>query len=220
MGGERAVYGITTLVVSTDSQRETPLGTTLVQTRTYYAFPLSVRREITLNGRTMAMASTPASGGVAFTPSGAMPLDEATRVAMERSTMRDPVVLMKSRLGRGFAAQHVGQEAIDGRTTDIVKLVQNDNETIAAVDRADGRLLEIRYRLKDEDGRDRALVVRFHDWTKLASGLVYPYAVQGFDDGKRVFENRVRDVQIEVPLAPTLFTAGFGAASGGRPLPQ
>ena len=215
MGGEKAVYGIVTLVVSSDSERDTPLGVARVPTRIYYAFPLSVRRESTINGRMIAMASTPTDGGVMFTQSGAAPLEESLRVAMEKSTMRDPVVLLKSRIGRGFTATYVGAEG--GSTpADIVKIAQNENETTLVVARDDGRLVEIRYALKDDEGRNRSLVVRFDAWTRHPSGLVYPYRVRGFEQGQQVLEARVRDVQVNVPLAETLFSAGIGPARGGR----
>ena len=127
-----------TLVIASDNTRQHDGREIVVPTRTYYAFPLSVRQEITLNGRTIAMASSP-GGGTLFTADGDSPLDHATRLNVERSTMRNPVVLLKSRLGRGFGAELQGTEQIGGETVDRLRLTQLDNETMLLVARNDGR---------------------------------------------------------------------------------
>lgn len=106
----------------------------LVPTHTYYAFPLNVRHEIVVNGRTVAMASSPTEGGTLFTEDGAQPLGDVMRIGVERATMRNPVVLMKARLGRAFEAEHFGVETIDAREADRVRVSQQDNETALIIE--------------------------------------------------------------------------------------
>lgn len=218
MGGEAAVYAIRTLVVTTDSLRQVDGRTIGVPARTYYAFPLSVRHEIVVNGRTLAMASAPNVGGVLFTEEGPAPLSEAARLGVERTTMRNPVALLKTRLGRAFSAEHIGRETIDGREVDLVRIAQHDNATLLSIDRSEGRLVEIRYELKDRSGPPRTISVRFGDWRATAGGLVYPYSARGREDGRDVFEVTTRDVEVDVPLTESLFTGGMGTAGVAVPM--
>lgn len=215
MGGEAVVYGMRTLVVTTDSTREIEGKPIAVPAKTYYAFPMSVRHEIVVNGRTIAMASTPTAGGTMFTEDGPALLNEADRVGVERATMRNPVVLLKSRLGRGFVAEHAGREALDGHDADLVRLLQQGNETVMAIDRNDGRLLELRYVLKDRDLRSRSLAVRLSDWRAAPGGVVYPHVARGRENGSPVFEVTTRTVEVDAALSDELFSAGMSEAGVG-----
>jgi hypothetical protein len=218
MGGTQVVYGMRTLVIASDNTREHDDRNVLVPTRTYYAFPLSVRQEITLNGRTIAMASSP-GGGTLFTADGDSPLDHATRLGVERSTMRNPVVLLKSRLGRGFGAEVQGTEVVDGEPVDRLRLTQQDNETVLLIARKDGRPVEIRYDLVAAGGSKRSVTVRFSDWKTGASGLRYPHVARGREEGKQVFEVVTKSFEVDVPLSETLFSAGSDSAGYGvRPV--
>ena len=217
MGGTKVVYGMHTLVIASDSTREYDGRNVLIPTRTFYAFPLGVRQEITLNGRMIAMASSP-GGGTLFTADGDSPLDHATRLGVERSTMRNPVVLLKSRLGRGFSAEVQGTEQIDGETVDRLRLTQQENETVLLIARTDGRPVEIRYDLVAAAGSTRSVKVRFSDWKAGSSGLRYPHLASGREAGKQVFEVVTKSVDVDVPLSATLFsgsgdTAGYGVRS-------
>jgi hypothetical protein len=214
MGGGSVVYGMRTLVIASDNTRDYEGRKIVVPTRTYYAFPLSVRQEITLNARTIAMASSP-GGGTLFTADGDSPLDHATRLGVERSTMRNPVVLLKSRLGRGFGAALQGTESIDGEAVDRLRLTQQGNETVLLVARRDGRPVEIRYDLIAAGGSKRSVIVRFSDWRTGSSPLRYPYLAQGREDGKPVFEVVTRDIEVDVPLSETLFSGGSDSATYG-----
>lgn len=215
MGGREVVYGMRTLVVATDNTRDHDGRQVLVPTRTYYAFPLSVRQEIVLNGRMIAMASSP-GGGTLFGAEGDSPLDHATRIGVERTTMRNPLVLLKSRLGRRVAAEVQGSEDVDGETTDRVILAQQDNVTTMLIGRSDGRPVEIRYDLVAADASRRSVHVRFADWKTGPSGLRYPHTARGRENGKPVFEIVTRKVDVDIPLSATLFTGtgdspGYGA---------
>jgi hypothetical protein len=214
MGGASVVYRLHTLVIASDTTREHEGRDVLVPTRTYYAFPLSVRQEITMNGRTIAMASSP-GGGTLFTADGDTPLDHETRLGVERSTMRNPLVLLKSRLGRGFGAALEGTEQIDGETVDRVRLTQLDNQTVLLIARQDGRPVEIRYDLVAAEGSTRTVTVRFSGWRTGASGLRYPHVAGGREEGKQVFQVVTRSIEVDVPLSETLFSAGSDLAGHG-----
>lgn len=211
MGGER-VLSLRTLVVAGDNRRDTGHGFVDVPTRTYLAFPLSIRQEIVLGGRTLAMAAT-SGGGTAFTADGADPLPEAARIGLERTGLRNPVSLVKSRLGRDFSASIVGAEAIDGRPADVVRARKFDVETDLVIDRADGRLLETRYTV-ESDGKPRRIVVQHDDWREVA-GLRYPFRSTGREEGRASFELKASRVEVDVPLAAELFVGPWNV-QGGR----
>lgn len=214
MGGPTVVYRMRTLVIASENTRDYDGRSVVVPTRTYYAFPLNVRQEIALNGRTIAMASAP-GGGTLFTADGDSPLDHATRLGVERSTMRNPVVLLKSRLGRGFGAEVQGSEEVDGETVDRLRLTLQDNETVLLVARKDGRLVEIRYDLIAAGAGKRSVTVRFSDWKTGASGLRYPHVARGREEGNQVFEVVTKSFEVDAPLSETLFSAGTDSAGYG-----
>lgn len=207
MGGASMIASIRTLVVSSESRMEHEGQRVVVPTRTWYAFPFNVRREITLNGRTLAWAAAP-GGATLFTADGSIPLNAATRQSLERSTMRDPVVLLKARLGRGFHAEVIGTEAVEGVTTDIVRMRQFDNETLLLVARGDGRPIEIRYGNLANTKNSHVLSVRWSAWKQAGTGLRYPFHAAGTADGIRVLEADVVDVAVDTPLAEALFHGG------------
>jgi len=214
MGGAKTVYGLRTLVVASEGTQDHDGKEILVPIRTYYAFPLHVRQEITLNGRTLAMASSP-DGGVLFTPEGSSQLDYAVRVGVEKAMMRNPVALLKSRLGRGFGAERIGTEQVDGKSAELVRMVLQDNQTTVVVDSSSGQLLEIRYKIASKDNVNRDMIVRYSDWRRLPSGLNYPFAARGEEDGRRVFEVAIRSVEVDTVLEITLFSDGSGNAGHG-----
>jgi hypothetical protein len=203
MGGAERVYAIRTLVVTSENTRETPLGQVKVPTKTYFAFPLSVRQEVVVNGEMMAMASAP-GGGTAFTRDTADRLPEAQRIGVERTTMRNPVAMIKARIGRGFEATVKGVEKVEGGEADVVLLRKHGVDTVLVIDR-DGRLIETRYEVDGNDGRKRNMVVRHADWQSLAVGLRYPFRSVGTEDGRPAFVVEIRGVEVDVPLAADLF---------------
>jgi hypothetical protein len=214
MGGPTIVNRMRTLVIASENTRDYDGRSVVVPTRTYYAFPLNVRQEIELNGRTIAMASAP-GGGTLFTADGDSPLDHATRLRVERSTMRNPVVLLKSRLGRGFGAEVQGTEEADGETVDRLRLMQHDNETVLLIARKNGRLVEIRYDLVAATGAKRSMNVRFSDWKTGVSELRYPHVALGREEGKQVFQVVTKSFDVDAPLSETLFSAGTDSAGYG-----
>ena len=99
-----------------------------------------------------------------------------------------------------------------------MRIAQHDNATLLSIDRSEGRLVEIRYELKDRSGPPRTSSVRFGDWRATAGGLVYPYSARGREDGRDVFEVTTRDVEVDVPLTESLFTGGMGTAGVAVPM--
>lgn len=214
MGGARMLASVRTLVVSSENRMQHEGQRVAIPTRTWYAFPLNVRREITVNGRTLAWASAP-GGATLFTADGSSALNAATRQSLERSTMRDPVVLLKARLGRGFNAEVTGTESVDGVAADIVRMRQFDNETLMLVARADGRPIEIRYGNGATISSGRVLSVRWSAWKQAGAGLRYPFRATGTADGVAAFEADVVDVEVDTPLAEALFHGEDESASAG-----
>ncbi len=206
LGGPEAVYGVRTLVVSASARRD---GEALaVPTRTTFAFPLHVRRDFVVAGRTLALVSGP-DGAQLVTRDGGVRLSASERVAFERSTMRDPVALAKARLGRGVSVELAGTDTVDGAPTDLVRLRQGGHETVLAVARDDGRLVAIRYPLDAQ----ATMTVRFGGWAVRGRGLRYPAHARGTIDGRDAFAIEVQGIDVDPPLDPVLFAVDEGVAT-------
>jgi len=176
---------------------------------------LSIRHEVVLEGKTMAMASTP-EGAFLDTELGALELPESARHTLEMSAMRNPVALLKGRRGRFFEATHAGRERIADADVDLIEIRIGPNTTMIAVD-AKGRMVEQRYELLTETGRKGKMVVRLEDFRPNGQ-FVYPHKIRGELDGMFAFENRVEQVQRDPELDPRMFAAGIGPASAGSPV--
>jgi hypothetical protein len=213
IGGEKVVFQTLTLVVKGESARITASGHVKSPTTTYFSFPMSIRQEIVVEGKTIAMASTP-EGAFLESEGGVQELPEAGRHSLEASAMRNPVALLKGRHGRFFEATYAGKERIGETEVDMVDIRIGPNATLLAVD-AQGRMVEQRYDSLSENGRKGRMVVRFGDF-RPDGGFIYPHKVRAEFDGTSVFEGSVAEVQRDRPLDVRLFAAGLGSASAGR----
>ena len=215
MGGPDAVYETLTLVVSATSTRSTPSGSVRSGTTTYLGFPLSVRQEIVLDGKTIAMASTP-EGAFLESGTGIVELPEAARHNLEASAMRNPVALLKGRRGRAFEAKEAGKAQVGDTSADVLEIRVGPNVTMVAF-APDGRMLQQRYQVLGEDGRQGWMEVRFDDFREAAGGLVYPHRVRANFDGSPAFESVISGLRRNETLSPRLFASGMGAAGFGVP---
>jgi hypothetical protein len=216
MGGEKSVYGVKTLVVKGESTRITASGKTTSPATAYFLFPMSVRQEVVIEGKTIAMASNP-QGAFLDSEAGPQELPESARHTLETSAMRNPVALLKGRRGRMFEATLAGRERIGDADVDVVEIKIGPNTTMLAVDDK-GRMVEQRYDVLTESGRKGRMVVRFDDFRRDGS-FFYPHKVRAELDGNFVYENTIAEVKRDLELDPRLFAAGFGPAYTGRPGP-
>ena len=221
MGGDDLVRKATTLVVTGSSSRATPAGMVKAPTKTYFVYPMAVRSETVIGGATVALVSTQ-DGAAMITEEGVVDLPESGRHNIERTALRNPFTLLKSRYGRVFSARAVGDAEIAGAPADLVEIVVGRNKMTIAVDRATGRLVQQAYETVGEnDEKPVTIVVAYSDYRSLDGRGSYPFRARGTLGDKVVFESEIERMELNVPVEPSLLAAGSGQASAGaRVLPR
>jgi hypothetical protein len=218
MGGKSAIDGVQTLVVSSDTTRFGPGGTIKVPTTTYFQFPLDVRHEARLNGKSIALVST-TSGAVMVTPEGNIDLPPGARTSIESPAMRNPVALLKARRAAQVSFEFRGADRIGDSVVDLLEMKVGPHLTMLAIDRTSGQILRQSYSSVPGDDVRGNIVITFFDYTKVESGLVYPFASRAEVDGKVQSEARVTQLRVNERLDPELFPAPLSAPRESQPQP-
>lgn len=215
VGGDDLVRKATTLVVTGTTSRATSAGMVKSPTKTYFAYPMAVRSETMVGGATVALVSTQ-EGAAMITEEGVVDLPESGRHNIERTALRNPFTLLKSRYGRAFSARSVGEVEIAGLPADRVEITVGRNKMTIAVDRATGRLVQQSYETVGEaDEKPVTLIVSYSDYRTLEGRGSFPFRARGMLGERVVFESEVDRMELNVPIDQSLLVVGSGQASAG-----
>jgi hypothetical protein len=205
MGGADLIDHIETMIVKSRDKRETPAGWVNVQTRSYFRYPAWFRQEIEINGKTVAMATTPTEAYL-LTDSSFVELSAADKQSVEVTAMRNLVSVLKSRSIPKFKIASVKADTIDGRAVDEITVWIRDENTAIAIDRATGRVVRQTYFTGDRtDPEKDKIVVSYSDFRREPSGLTIATHAQGKRNGAVVFDSFVESVEVNLRLPPGLF---------------
>ena len=218
MGGAGRVDSVKTLILVGKTRTTSPEGPVETEDRTTIRFPHFYRFDITVEAGKFSKLAIP-EGVYLLGPTGAVQLPEAEKRAVESSIMRNPLVLMKTRRDRAFWASSGGVGRIGGRAVDLLDLrVVLDSMTLA-IDRENGRVLELRYKTRGGEPEKEALMtVSYSDFRKV-DGLSFPFVSESSFDGKKVSESRLREIQVDRSVDARLFQPPLVLAAPPTPPP-
>ena len=221
MGGAERVDSVQTLILVGRTRTTSPEGPVETEDRTTIRFPHFYRLDITVEAGKFSKLAIP-EGVYLIGPTGAVQLPEAEKRAVESSIMRNPLVLMKTRRDRAFSASSGGGSRIGGRAVDLLDLrdlrVVLDAMTLA-IDRENGRVLELRYKTRGGKPEKEALMTVSYSDFRTVDGLSFPFVSESSFDGKKVSESRLREIQVDRTVDAGLFQPPLVLAAPPTPTP-
>lgn len=204
MGGAERVDSVKTLILVGKTRTTSPEGPVETEDRTTIRFPHSYRLDITVEAGKFSKLAIP-EGVYLIGPTGAVQLPEAEKRAVESSIMRNPLVLMKTRRDRAFSASSGGELRIGGRAVDLLDLRVALDSTTLAIDRENGRVLELRYKTRGGEPEKEALMTVSYSDFRTVDGLSFPFGSETSFDGRRVSGSRLREIQVDRTVDAGLF---------------
>ncbi len=204
MGGADRVDSVKSLILVGKTGRQSTEGLVQTEDRTWFQFPHSYRLDVTLRGATYSKLAV-REGVFLITPTGAVQLPEPEKSAVEDSIVRNPLVLMKTRRDRAFAPLAGAATRVGGRPVDLLELRVVLDRITLAVDRENGRILQLRYTAKGGIPEKEGIMTISYSDFRSVDGLSYPFASESSFAGTKVAETHLLDVQLNRPLDGSLF---------------
>jgi hypothetical protein len=134
-----------------------------------------------------------------------VPLAEAQRFDIERTLLRNPVALAKTRNAEGFLATGVGVSEIEGRAVDLLRLDIGGEVTTLALDRDSGVLRRATYRSINAAGvPGPEITLSFMDH-RVVNGLSYPFEFSAVANGIPTYRASLKSVVIDGPVDEAVF---------------
>lgn len=214
MGGAAAVDGVRTLIVASETTRREEGKVLTLPTTTYFQYPNSVRKELVLEGKRLALVSTN-RGAVMVTPEGNFDLPEDGRLAIELPALRNPVSLLKARNAPKVSFTYKGAAKVGERPVDLLEMRVGPHLMTLGIDTANGRLLRQTYWTNPGYENQYEMEITFSDFREIGNGLVYPFAWRAENQGKLVSESMTTSVGVNEILDPAMFPAPLKAGAAG-----
>jgi hypothetical protein len=215
-GGAERVDRLRTMVIEATAVRSIGDTQTAVRQRSYLQFPRQFRRELLLDGMTVASVVSP-EGGFVLSALGVLPLPEENRVEIERNLARSPLSLLKGRRHESFTVIADGEGELEGKPVEYLQVLFVGDSSRLAIERETGRSLELTFTdrpLAAPAEQAQEVVIRYADFREI-DGLVYPFHSIVTRGGEHLVSNRVESLQVDLPLDPALFAPPPEAAAEG-----
>ena len=146
--------------------------------------------------------------GYQITFRGARPLPPETVERYRDSTLHNIFYLLRHRLKEpGLLFEYQGSETFENRPVDVVDIIDADNRTVTVRFEQSTRLpvRQVFYR-RDPKTRERIEEVAVYGkYRDVGGGVQWPYAIQRFRAGEKIFEMYSDTVSINRGLADNLF---------------
>jgi len=146
--------------------------------------------------------------GYQITFRGARPLPAETLERYRESTLQNVFYLLRQRHGEpGLLFEHQGSETFENRPVDVVNIIDADNRTVTVFFEQSSRLpvRQVFYR-RDPKTRERIEEVAIYGkYRDVGGGVQWPFAIQRFRAGEKIFELYSETVTINRGLADNLF---------------
>ncbi len=169
------------------------------------AFPDRFRRDETWAPWTGTHVAAPGGG---FITSGEewWPSDESVQAYLVRELHRMPLALLKARREPGFRAVAAGRGRVGETEVEVLRAGVRGATTTLSVDPATGRVLEVTYPGRTDDGIGQ-VTKRFSDFRTVDGGLVLPFREEILYNGKPASTpvDRYDSIAVNSRIDPSLF---------------
>jgi hypothetical protein len=146
--------------------------------------------------------------GYQITFRGARPLPSETLERFRDSTLHNVFYILRQRLGEpGLIFEQSGSEIFENRPVDVVDIIDADNRTVTVYLEKSTRLpvRQVFYR-RDPQTRERLEEVAiFGKYRDVGGGVQWPYTIQRFRRGEKIFELYSDSVAVNRGLSDNLF---------------
>lgn len=207
LGGGR-IDSLSAFRVTGTAVQKTPQGEMELKLTSTYRLPDSMRQEVELPFGTIAMVITPADAFMQA-PQGVQDLPGSQRQAMESSSRRNPLILLKARDEPDFSATAAGTAQVDGTPVELVEVDYKGEVSTLAIDPETGRLLQVRYQGPGPGGAPGENVQTFSDFQEV-DGLSYPFSVVGTFNGEEMMSVSLDRVEVDPEIEESDFTRPEG----------
>lgn len=205
MGGEAAIDGLQTLVLSGTMRQQTGGGDYSAGVRTTFLYPDKVRRDVTIAGGVTISTIFTADGSFLLGPQGSIDLPQAEQERLEASAMRNPISLLKARRHPLFRASVSSPAGPGAPGRDSLTIGIADQVTDVVID-PDGRMVEVVYQGTSgpESAEKAEFRVRYSDFRR-AGSLVYPFSAEASFAGRPAYSFRLDSLRVNEAIPSTLF---------------
>ena len=173
-------------------------------TTTWIVFPDRYRQLVETAAGALETVITP-QGAFLRTGGTVMPLDEARKLDIERSIMRNPVALAKTRHSEFFSARGGGESRIDDTPVELLVIDVGGETTTLALDRDSALIRRETVRSLSSAGVLGPEVALSFKEQRQVESLVYPFEVSATVDGVPSYRYRLHNVVVNGPIDESKF---------------
>jgi len=214
LGGPAAVDGLKTLRTVATANLKGPMGEVSLKAVTTTALPDRMRQEIMspMGEIVMVLAG---SEGFSSSARGLEILTDSRRADLLKSLRRQPIYLAQHRNDPELKVQHIGQETVDGTSTEVLLISFLGDDSKLYVDPATGRVLRQAYRGQGPAGPGE-VVATYADFRQV-NGLTFAFKSSRTNNGEPQDSAVTEEITVNPPVDQAMFVKPETApASAGQ----
>jgi len=200
-GGADHLAAVQALETTSQATLQTPMGKTTLTVKVLRVYPGELRQELDTPMGQMVMVVAP-DDAFMVTPQGTVPMPGSRADRTRKDLWRDPLSLLKAYAAGGddVSATATGSDTVDGTAVELVEVAIQGTVTTAAIDPANGHVVQLRYQDTGPQGAPGAVQEDYSDFREV-DGLTYPFQNVTTFNGEEVSSVAVQDVAVnpEVP---------------------
>jgi len=203
-GGLEALKSVKDAVSKSVVKVTSPMGEQELTAASSLILPGKLRVEITLPQGTLIQATNGTTGWIQF-GSNTQEMPPATLASLKETLKRNSILLMTAVNEPNATLQALDDEAVDGKTENVVSFTDPDGQaTKLFFDTVSHLLLKVSYSAKNQLGTEMAVEDLFSDY-RVVKGIQVAFAHVQSQNGKKVSETRTTDLQLNTGLDPKMF---------------
>ncbi len=204
LGGLERLESLHTIATLAEVAQVTPQGELTLNTKVVLALPDRFRIDMVTPFGTMAMVYEQ-QGGWVKTPQGVQDLPPPQKENFRKSLARHPVNLLLGALKENRPVQYLESTQVEGKEADVILVPDALGDTVKLyIEKGTGHILKRSGQGMAPQGAVQEDVL-FSDFREV-SGLTVPFKEVTYQDGQRVSERKVSNVEVNPALDPALFT--------------
>jgi hypothetical protein len=220
MGGAAAVDRVASLQLTGEFADPAPGQESRARMVESIFFPDRYRLDLTVGTVTLSTILN-RTGAFLETPQGSWRLPEGEQRELEKSVMRNPLALLKTRRDPTFDALGAAAGEVAVRQAEQLVILSGGDATTLWLEPDTGRITEMDYTIPGggKQKAPRRRVVRFSDFRATGS-LVYPFIAETADDDQPSSTVRLDSVVVDALMNAGAFEAPAAAVAPAPAAPQ